>query len=409
MSLRNIITATMVCACAGLQAQTDSLLFRSSHSMNDEEKGNITIRTDMLSFFKDNEYQGERAVGYTLPGFRIQPALCYQPLGNVKIEAGLNLLRYWGADSYPLQWYRDIPQGENSSRQKMFHVMPVFRVHLTPAEDLHIVLGTLYGGSNHNLAAPLYNDEYGLTADPENGLQIMLDKTHFDMDAWISWENFIFRGDKQQEAFTLGLSTSVKANSRQSAVHAYFPIQILFRHQGGEINDPDGPRVQTWLNAAAGAGLMFRTSSSLVPYAGVECLAATYSQMAGHNLPLDKGYGIYATARAKIWVFDVKAGYWYNDNFVSLYGDPHYSAIGTTEDHVIFGKSHMLTANLGYSYTFGKGYTLGASADLLYMPQCTALKNDAAFTEKKAVSFCAGVYFRANPEFLIKNIKKKNK
>lgn len=72
------------------------------------------------------------------------------------------------------------------------------------SDHVNIVLGNIYGASNHNLIEPLYNPELNLTCDPEAGLQLLYDSKAFDLDVWVNWQSFIFREDVHQEAFTVG-------------------------------------------------------------------------------------------------------------------------------------------------------------------------------------------------------------
>ena len=39
--------------------------------------------------------------GYTLPGLWLQAKAIYYPLSNLKLEAGVHALRFWGANKYP--------------------------------------------------------------------------------------------------------------------------------------------------------------------------------------------------------------------------------------------------------------------------------------------------------------------
>ena len=401
-----MIAMTLVLAEINIHAQTDSLLFRHNHTVSEENKGDLCLNIESLAFFKDNEFKGGRADGYTLPGFWLQPTLSLQPLGRIRLEAGIRLLKYWGADEYPSCHYKSIAAWEDNGSRKFMHAIPVFRVQLQAARHFQIVLGSIFGGSNHNLIEPLYNNEYNLSADPENGVQLLLDTRHFNFDAWVNWENFIFRGDEKRETFTVGFSALPKANARSSRIHTYFPVQILFRHNGGEINNPSGPRVQTLVNAAAGAGVLINTSNHIIPCMAIEAMGAYYGQQAGKELPVDNGYGILADMKARIWQLDVRLSYWYNHDFISIDGDPHFSAIGTADSEKIFKNNHLLKADIGYSYAFSPEYILGVSAGAIYMPGCDALEKGMNTKVAPAVSFSAGIYFRMSPDFLLKNIRK---
>ena len=138
----------------------------------------------------------------------------------------------------------------------------------------------------------------------------------------------------------------------------------------------------------------------------IEAMRAYYGQQAGKELPVDNGYGILADMKARIWQLDVRLSYWYNHDFISIDGDPHFSAIGTADSEKIFKNSHLLKADIGYSYAFSPEYILGVSAGAIYMPGCNALEKGLNTKVAPAVSFSAGIYFRMNPDFLLKNIRK---
>lgn len=110
-------------------------------------------------------------------------------------------------------------------------MLPYFRAQMALSDHVNIVLGNIYGASNHNLIEPLYNPELNLTCDPEAGLQLLYDSKAFDLDVWVNWQSFIFREDVHQEAFTVGISSRVKYNDPASRFHFYTPVQGLVQHR----------------------------------------------------------------------------------------------------------------------------------------------------------------------------------
>ena len=68
------------------------------HRIDPEKKGQLSVELDNISFFKDNEYTGSIMKGYSLPGFWIQTEGCFYPLGNIKLELGVHMFRYWGKE-----------------------------------------------------------------------------------------------------------------------------------------------------------------------------------------------------------------------------------------------------------------------------------------------------------------------
>lgn len=388
-------------------AQMDSLLFQQNTDIDRQAKGELRFRLDNINFVRDNEYKGRYVKGYTLPGFWVQPSFSFQPLHNLKVEAGVYLLRYWGANKYPNLNYSDIPEWKGNQTQRGFHCLPVFRVQLSLTRNFDILLGTLYGKNMHQLVEPLYNPEMGLTGDPEAGLQLRWHCRPLTLDAWVNWESFIFRSDSHQEAFTFGLSTRFHANSPQAPTHVYFPIQGLFQHRGGEINpEAESRGVKTWLNAAGGIGLDIHPTNHILTGINLEAVATYFGQQKGDMLPFDKGYGIYAKTAAQLWRFRIQAGYSWCHNFISINGNPLFGSIGIDYKGLTFHNPHLVTAHLEYAQPIGKGFAWGIHTDAYYHPKTDAHSQAEGWhTEASGLSFSAGLYLRVNLDLLIKRFK----
>ena len=110
--MRNILDFVAVALClmftTNTSAQNDSLLYESSSRIDTTAHGEVRLNIDGMGFFRDNEYKGNLVKGYTLPGFWLQPTISYQPLKKLKLEAGIYMLHYWGANKYPNMNYKDI-------------------------------------------------------------------------------------------------------------------------------------------------------------------------------------------------------------------------------------------------------------------------------------------------------------
>lgn len=394
-------------ACLPANAQMDSLIFREETRISPERKGELRLDIDNINFVRDNEYKSKQAKGYTLPGFWLQPTLSFQPLKNLKVEAGIYMMRYWGANKYPNLNYSDIAVWKGDQTQKGFHCLPVFRVQWALSPTFNIVLGTLHGKNNHRLTEPLYNPEMGLTADPEAGVQLLWNARPLDFDLWVNWESFIFRDDLHQEAFTFGLSTRFKANRPTARTHVYFPLQAVFQHRGGEINPDAKPRdVKTWLNAAAGIGMDFHLKNRLFTKLNLETTACYFGQQAGSLLPFDKGYGIYAKAAADVWRFRIHAGYWHCKDFTTVLGNPLFGAMSTFEEGFVYDSPSMAVAKVEYSQPLGKGFAWGIHADVYSNLKADAYSpTDGWHEEGNALNFAAGLYLRIHPSFLLKRFQ----
>lgn len=400
---RGMLICLMAGVVANARGQIAERVFRSDTRIDPSRKGELRVGLDHISFFRDNEFSTSTMDGYTLPGLWVRPKFSFQPLYNIKVEAGVHLLRYWGTDRYPNMAYQDIATWKGG-KQHGFHVLPYFRAQVALSEHVDLLLGDLYGGANHRLAIPLYCPELNLTADPEVGLQLLYHSRSFDLDAWVNWESFIFRQDVHQEAFLFGLSGRVKFNPETSRLHFYLPVQLLAQHRGGEIDTLQSNSVQTLMNGAVGLGMSWRVGHRYLERVEAEVDALGYYQQAGRLWPFGKGAAFYGQVSAALRDFVVKGGLFYGHRFISLLGYPFYGTVSTKEPGVTY--EHSVTGTLGaeYAYTFAPGYALGIDVELFLQPARTArLASGTSRREGFSSSFAAGVYLRMDPSFLIKS------
>lgn len=394
-----------------IYGQISERVFASDPYIPTEQQGNLYIAFDNLDFFKDNEYTGSFQKGYSLPGFRITAKAIYYPLDYIKLEAGVYALRYWGANRYPNASYIDIPHWKGDQMQRGFHVLPWLRAQVKFSEQFQLVLGNIYGGANHKLIAPLYNEELNLTADPEAGAQILYKSCFVDLDLWLNWESFIFRDDTHQEAFTVGLSTKFKFNDPQSEFHFYAPVQALAQHRGGEIDTIYTGSVNTLMNGAIGFGGTWNTGKRGLSQINIEADLAGYYQQAGKLWPYDNGYGINLSSYADVYNFRFKAAYWWCHDFITMFGNPFYGSISTYDSDLRMNNPSMVYVGAEYSKVFSKGFSMGVDLDLYgHFPMIVKSETGPTLWKSTKMSFSAGVYLRLNPSFLImkKNNRMKN-
>lgn len=401
--LRAIWIVCFLYGVTGGQAQIADRLYKTDYKIDPNKKGELRLEIDNLSFFRDNEYAGGVMDGYSLPGLWIQPKAAYYPLENIKLEAGVHMLRYWGANKYPNMAYQDIAVWKGDQYQHGLHVLPFFRAQIAVSKQVNIVLGDIYGGANHQLIDPLYSPELNLTDDPEAGLQLLYSAKPADVDIWVNWQSFIFRKDIHQEAFIVGLSTRFKLNAPDSRFHFYLPLQGVIQHRGGEIDTIYTHSVQTLMNGAIGIGGIWNTHRSVVKQVNVELDGTGYYQQAGVLWPFDQGAGFYARASADIYDFRVKTSYFAGHNFISMLGLPFYGAVSTKKEGVTYRNPQLVYFGLEYSRSFGKGYALGIDVDVYQrLAGSAADPEKGMYREGGSTSFSFGISFRIHPSFLIK-------
>lgn len=383
----------------------------------------LRLDVDALGFFRDNEYETEIQNGYSLPGVRLNPHLAYNPIQNINIEAGASMLFFNGANKYPCFAYHDIGVWKGNQYQHGCHVLPWVRLQAS-FKHLDVILGNIYGGSNHHLITPLFNPEQNISTDPEMGVQILLHRPHVNLDVWMNWQSYIFETDTHQEAFTVGTSTQILWG-KQKTISFYTPVQLVIQHRGGE-QDKTSTGVQTICNASTGLGIKWQPSKirdnataskqkETFNYIDAQINALACYQQSGRLWPFDTGFAWHIGVASK-WFNHLTLGIDYMNapkQFVSVYGNPFYSTIslkhgGTTinNDGTLSGKyTHQYngTSNIrlgvDYQYTFAKAYTLGVDAEFFKLNSKNCINDKEKLND---ISFSFGIYFRVSPSFLLK-------
>ncbi|MDR1332610.1 MAG: hypothetical protein LBK07_10975 [Tannerella sp.] len=400
------IPASIFLMLAGMyaaHAQMSEKAFRTEYRIDSLRSNRLFVEIDNLNFFRNVESPTVVVPGYTLPGFRLQAKAAYYASPHIRLEGGAHSIWFWGAERYPAFSYSALSRWSDGRASHVVHAYPLLRAQVALSRQVNIVLGSLYGGASHQLVEPLYNPELNLTADPETGMQLLYDTRWLHFDTWINWETFIYTNDPKQEAFTFGLSALFRCNRPESAIHVYFPLQVLARHLGGQI-DTTGLPVRTALNGSAGIGMDWNVRGRTLKKIHLALDVPGYYQHAGNLWPLKRGYGIYASAAADISDFRVKAAYWECRNFISMYGNPLFGAPSMSVQDAYFVRPRTYSLGGEYVRTFAPGYTLGIDFDFHLRPSSLMHDPSAGVSPVPAKTcYSFGVYLRLNPSFLIKS------
>lgn len=396
-------------------SQLDSVLFSRDYTINPADEGELMLEVDNASFFKDNEWNGDVTTGYTLPGLWLQPKVVYTAIPELRLEAGIHTLLYSGSTKYPNTIYQDIAIWKGNQYQDGTHLMPYFRANIQ-LNKLHLILGNLYGGSNHRLPDPLFSSELNLTSDPEAGVQLLYDTKRMHTDVWCNWQSFIFKGDTHQESFIFGLSSqysllSAHYGKQTSNDPLVLTLSLLAHHRGGEI-DSTATGINTLMNGSLGltyshnANLPWLRSWSL----GTHLLG--YIQQAGILWPIDKGWALYAQANATFaHGFSAKLGYQTTHNFISILSYPYYGCMSLKAQHkdATYKSPQLITARLDWSHPFRHDYAIGVRAEMFhFMPGGQLIHPDAsAFPQQSSTSLSFGLFLKANLLFRLQRINKR--
>ena len=383
-----------------LRAQVWDTLATDSIRIDSAEVGALRIGADAMGFFQNNEYSSDLMKGYTLPGAWLRPQFTYTPLPQVRIAVGAHLMFYDGANRYPNYAYHDIARWKDHQYQHGVHALPFVRLQ-AQLRNLTLVLGNLYGAQNHQLLLPLFNPEQTLSTDPEMGFQLMLDRPHEHLDAWINWQSYIFDLDTHQEAFTVGISNTLRWGQSRRLLWEV-PLQVVLQHRGGE-QDTTAMGVQTVANGAAGLRLTHRPGPHrlLTTLRGEANLLGSLQQH-GHLWPFRTGFALHTSLRAQLRPgIGVEVGYFGAPRqYANLFGLPLFGTVSLKHERLTLRGTHTPYATVSYAHSFTPAYRVGAQFDLY---------NPHSRSSSPALLFGFGVYLRVCPDFLLWKPHDKNK
>ncbi len=354
----------------------------------------LGIRLLGQGFFRNNEYATELADDYTLPGYRLRLDVGYSPDTRlpVQLRLGVANLYYWGASRYPAALaYQDLPYWRgDGERYTKLRLLPFFQATILPTPRLALILGNLEGGVKHDLIDPLYNPELNLTADEERGFQLKYAGKRTEVDTWVDWQSFIFKGEKHPEAFVFGLHLR-RALWDHSASRLDVDLQAVAQHRGGVLNQR-ADTVHTWMNAALGLRYTHRFALGAYPLIWTtSAFALGYSQR-GEHFPVSHGTGLYAQSQLAWRRWQLRLGFWSGTDYISPLGVPFAQSLKVDKrqpgGRLYTHYPSYWSLQASYRLVERVAYTFGASAGLWVHPH-----------GKTALSTFAEVYLSVSPYF----------
>ncbi len=330
-----------------LSAQLFPPSFYRSTELDSSLNNSISFRVENSNFLKNNEYFNDIVQGYTLIGWFVNPKLIYYPAKNAKIEAGVHFLKYSGIDSFT-------------------RVLPTLSFQYKINKSIDVIIGTLYGSTNHNLIEPLFRYEYFFTDNVENGLQFLFNTNRYKGEVWINWQEFIFKGEDKQEIFTAGITNRFFLNKKENKHQFSVPLQILFVHQGGQINETS-QKLITHNNDAIGLSYQYNFSGGSFKSVGAEQYYLIYKEMSSSNqFNYTLGYGLYTRLFANVSDFSAQASWFYGDHYISLRGHPIFQSKSGFNNNYYEKQKALLSGRLMYEKEAIKGLNIGAGLEMYF-------------------------------------------
>ncbi len=340
----SVLIAIALLFSVTVEAQYYPLSFYNSTEIDSSRSHSLYFKVNNSNFLKNDEFFGDFIQGYTLIGYNITPSFVYYPTKKAKLEIGAHFLKYSGIEHFT-------------------QAIPVLRFQYKISRSIDVVIGSLYGTANHNVIEPLFRHEFFYTDPIENGLQFLFNTKFFKGDLWINWQQFIFKGEDKQEIFTMGSSNRLFLWNINDKHHFTMPLQTIFVHQGGQINETS-KKLVTLNNSAA--GLNYRlTPNNWIKYIDFESLFLTFNDMSTeHQYPYIQGFGVYSTASLKVSFFELRVAHWYGDSYMSGRGLPVISSTSTIYDGYTEDKRATINTRLLFEKNIVKGLDIGAGFEV---------------------------------------------
>jgi hypothetical protein len=309
--------------------------------------GVLALRIKSISFIEDNEYFNPIVEGYTLLGFFFQPELIYTPSEKVSLSGGAHILKYYGTENFS-------------------QIRPVFSTTLHFSKKTSLTLGTLSGPDKHLFLDPHFYSERLYNQYVEDGFQLTHVNDHIFTDTWISWENFIFKGDSAREQFTFGESFRYTSSPIADFMHLEVPVQLQLKHMGGQISDYP-QQMESFINIAAGLRLNFDLAEKRLGQAGIEYLQFINKLREGDTIAgFSHGNASWIRLHYSYKKLRFATGYWNAHNFYAPNGNPIFGSLSVYQPDVVIPDRRIITNSLSFRFFPASSLELFFGVDVYY-------------------------------------------
>ncbi|HEX2921297.1 MAG TPA: hypothetical protein VHO50_09050 [Bacteroidales bacterium] len=325
---------------------------------------NFFVEVRSMAFIKNNEYFNPLGVsrfvistglpwpvdksdwieGYTLTGIFFQPELVYSPSDRISINGGIHLLKY-------------------SSENNFAQVRPVFSSSLKISENTTLRLGSTKGSDSHIMFDPHFNFERLYNDFVEDGFQLTTETDHVFNDAWLGWENYIFKAENEREVFTFGESFLYTSPLIRNQVEVVVPIQVQFKHFGGQISNYPEP-VTTFFNMATGIRINYDFDFAET---GIEYIRFINSAFPSKPFfLLHNGNASWIRLHAKKGIISLSSSYWNAHDFFAPNGNAIYASVFDFTSNYIVHSRKLITGSASLDYPAADYLKLLLGIDMYY-------------------------------------------
>jgi hypothetical protein len=311
------------------------------------QSGDLSLRIKSINFIEDNEFFNPIVEGYTLLGFFLQPELVYTPSSKVSLSAGVHILKYYGTE-------------------KFSQIRPVFSTTLYFSDKTSLTLGTLSGPDKHHFLDPHFYSERLYNEYVEDGIQLTHVNDHIFTDTWISWENYIFKGDSTREQFTLGESFRYTSSPIADFIHIEVPVQLQLKHRGGQISDYP-QQMESYINLAAGLRVNFDLAEKKFGQIGLEYLQFINQSREGDTtIGISHGNASWIRLLYTYKSIRFETGYWNAWDFYAPNGNPIYGSVSDYQPGLILHERRLFKNSVSLKLFPASSLELFFGVDLYY-------------------------------------------
>jgi len=330
-----------------LLAQFNNSVFLSNSEINTIDSNKLFFELDNINMFKNNEYFGQFIEGYTIIGYTANPKLTYYYGNKTKISAGAHLLKY---------------SGENDFTK----ILPIFSFQSKLTDSIDLVIGQIYGSTNHQLIESIFQFERLIENQVENGIQFLVNKKRFTSDIWLNWEQFILKNDPFQEIFTQGTSSKLTLFNNNRLILA-IPLQTIISHHGGQVNSHSEELLQTFFNGTIGLNISYSIKDNFIRNIALKNYLVLYKDLSPTPVQLYKeGYAFFPNLIISSKNIDLLTGYWRANDFMSPRGELLFQSISDKNIATAESNRELITIKFDFHKTIVKNLQFGARFEGYY-------------------------------------------
>lgn len=333
-----------------------------------EDNSKFSLLIENTNFVKNNEYYNRFCDGYTLIGYFVKPQIRYRVHEKFSVYAGFHLQKYSGVEHFS-------------------DIQPVFSVEYSFNENLKLFFGGINGTINHRLNDFVYADEFYLTKNNENGIQILLNNKRIWSDTWVNWKQFIFKDSDYPEIMLFGTSNYLNILNIKDKHKLDLNITAIASHTGGQIGFSDVP-VQTILNTVSGFEYSYSFGDGFIRKFNFSGMFVSFLDLSPYkNLYWQKGGGAILSSGIAGQNFDIKVENWYGKHYYSKFGNVMFQSISPKYTTYREPERLFINAHLFYKNEALKILKFGLGLDFYYDLKASKLDYSYGFYIKTNLGF----------------------